>query len=357
MIPRSKWNTFSREDQIAWSKTSEQAKKAILNAPDNEKGSNSNPVVIVNNHKMIFEDEGEEEDTTGNGNPCISAQIHSSSNRSIAANVHQSGPTRHMIQANASTLRDTSESKCQEPKERGLLHMATHKTSNSNRHIDVNSAFSKAIEKKSTSRVSWDNNIEQSTSERHKKPQIQVNMAHRKKVEVLEEGTLAGLESSDEEEKEPGEQTNPCQATTSTQVTTPPVAAGTRSNVYAANRGFNTQRGNTIGGGRGRGSGRGHTPGSHYFGAGGQSYRTEAPDGCTHLIPRSVRNTPPQPLVTQQYIPGVTSKRNTQKVVSNRPSSHLARYGRNLPIATDMLCDRDSPYHVDHTKQQRVTDL
>jgi len=80
---------------------SEQAKKAILNVPDNKKGSNSNPVVIVNNHEMIFEDKGKEEDTTGNGNPSISAQIHSSSNRSIAANMHQSGPTRCTIQANA----------------------------------------------------------------------------------------------------------------------------------------------------------------------------------------------------------------------------------------------------------------
>jgi len=105
--------------------------------------------------------------------------------------------------------------------------MATHKTSKSNRQIDTNSAFSKAIEKKSTSRVSWDNNIEQPTSKRYKKPQIQVNVARRKKVEVLEGGTLAGLESSDEEEKEPGEQTNPRQATTSAQVTPHPVAAGT----------------------------------------------------------------------------------------------------------------------------------
>jgi len=200
MIPRSKWNTFSRKDQIAWSKISEQAKKAMLNVPDNEKGSNSNPIAIVNNHEMIFEDEGEEEDTMGNGNPSVSAQIHSSSNRSIAANMHQSGSTRRTIQANASTLRDTSESKHQEPEERGLLCMATHKMSSSNRQIDTNSAFSKAIEKKSTSCVSWDNNVEQPASERYKKPQIEVNMARRNKVEVLEDGTLAGLESSDKEE-------------------------------------------------------------------------------------------------------------------------------------------------------------
>jgi len=119
MIPRSKWNTFSREDQIAWSKTSEQAKKAILNVPDNKKGSNSNPIVVVNNHGMIFNDE--EEDTGSNDNPSITAQMHSSSKPNIVASVHQSGPARRTTQANTSTLRDTSESKCQEPKERGLL--------------------------------------------------------------------------------------------------------------------------------------------------------------------------------------------------------------------------------------------
>jgi len=151
-------------------------------------------------------------------------------------------------------------------------------------------------------------------------------VARRKKVEVLEDGTLTGLESSDKEEKEPGEQTNPRQTITSTQATTPPVAAATRSNVYTATRGYNAQRGNTIGGGRGRGRGRGHTPGSHYFGAGGggQSYWTKAPDGRAHLIPRSARNAPPQSSITQQYIPGVASTRNTQMVVSNRPLSHLA---------------------------------
>ena len=100
---------YSREDRIAWSKISEQAKKAILNVPDNKKGSNSNPIVIVNNHKMIFEDEDKDEDTTGNGNHSISAQMHSSSNRSIVASVHQSGPARRTIQANTSTLQDTSE--------------------------------------------------------------------------------------------------------------------------------------------------------------------------------------------------------------------------------------------------------
>jgi len=40
---------------------------------------------------MIFEDE--EEDEAGNVNPSISAQSHSSSNRSIMASAHQSDPT------------------------------------------------------------------------------------------------------------------------------------------------------------------------------------------------------------------------------------------------------------------------
>jgi len=108
LIPRTKWNTLSREDQIAWSKMSESAKKTILGTPDNKKGRDSNPVVVVSNHEMIFEDE--EEDATGNDNPSISAQSHSSSKRNIVASVHQSDPTRCTIQANASTLRGAEES-------------------------------------------------------------------------------------------------------------------------------------------------------------------------------------------------------------------------------------------------------
>ena len=131
---------FSCKDQMAWSTLSESAKRAILGIPDNEKGSSSNPVVIVNNHEMIFEDE--EEDATGNDS--ISAQMHSSSKRSIVASVHQSDPAKRTIQANTSTLRDASESKYQEPKERGLPHVATHKTTKFNRQIDIKSAFSKA---------------------------------------------------------------------------------------------------------------------------------------------------------------------------------------------------------------------
>jgi len=170
MIPRTKWNTLDRDDQIAWSKISESAKKTTLGTPDSEKGRDNNPIVVINNHKMIFEDE--EEDEVGNVNSPISTQLHSSSNQNIVASVHQSDPTRRMIQANTSTLRSTEESKYQELEERGLLHMATHKTTKSNKQIDVNNAFTKAIEEKSTNHVSWDNDIEQPTSERYKKPQI-----------------------------------------------------------------------------------------------------------------------------------------------------------------------------------------
>ena len=242
MIPRSKWNTFSCEDQIAWSKLSESAKRAILDIPDNKKGSNSNTVAIVNNHEMIFEDE--EEDTTGNDNPSISAQTHSSSNRSIVAGVHQPNPARCVIQANTSTLRDASESKCQEPEERGLLYMATHKTTKSNRQIDVNNAFSKAIEKKSTSHVSFHNDIEQPATERYKKPQLQVNMASRKKITLQENGTLTGLGSSDEEE-----QTNPNQTDPDTQAFTPRADTNTRPRMHATNRRASTRPDTAIGGG------------------------------------------------------------------------------------------------------------
>jgi len=119
---------------------------------------------------MVFEDEEGDEDNTVN--PSVSAQTHSSSNRNIVASVHQSDPTRRTIQANASTLRSSEESKYQDPKERGLLYMATHKMTKSNRQIDVNNAFSKAVEKKSTSHVTWDNDIKQPTTQGSKKTQI-----------------------------------------------------------------------------------------------------------------------------------------------------------------------------------------
>jgi len=129
--------------------------------------------------------------------------------------------------------------------------------------------------------------------------------------------------------------------------------------------------GTTIGGGRGRGRGRGRTPGLHCFGAGGQSYRTVAPDGRTHLIPRSVSNSPPQPSASEQYIPGVTVTRcgdgshqggenqsypitstlqnwlSRQMTASNRTTSYIAHCGRNLPVAADTLCDCNNPYHMD----------
>jgi len=342
--------------------------------PDDEKGSNSNPVVIVNNHEMIFEDK--EEDTMGNGNPSISAQTHSSSKWKIVASVHQSGPARCTIQANTSTLQDASESKYQEPKERGLLCVATHRTTKSNRQINVNSAFSKAIEKKSTSHVSWDNNIEQPATERYKKPQLQMNMASRKKVTLQKNGTLTGLGSSDEEE-----QTNPNQTNPNTQVSTPRVNANTRPRTHIANCRAGTRPGTTIGGGRRCGRGHGRTPGSHYFGTGGQSYRTVAPYGRTHLIPRSFRNSPPQPSATEQYIPGVAVTRygdrshqdgeqqsypitstsqnwlGRQMNVSNRTTSYIARCGRNLPVATDTSCNRNSPYHVGVCKDGTIIGL
>jgi len=91
MIPRTKWNTLDRDDQIAWSRISESAKKTILGTPDNEKGRDSNPIVVGNNHEMVFEDEEGDEDNIVN--PSISAQTHSSSNRNIVASVHQSDPT------------------------------------------------------------------------------------------------------------------------------------------------------------------------------------------------------------------------------------------------------------------------
>jgi len=72
------------------------------------------------------------------------------------------------------------ESKYQDPEERGLLYMATHKMMKSNRQIDVNNAFSRAVEKKSTGHVTWVNDIEQPTTQRPKKTQIRVNMASRK---------------------------------------------------------------------------------------------------------------------------------------------------------------------------------
>jgi len=261
---------------------------------DNEKGRDSNPIVVVNNHEMVFEDEECDEDNIVN--PSISAQTHSSSNWNIVASVHQSDPTRRTIQANISTLRNSKESKYQDPEERGLLYMATHKMTKSNGQIDINNAFSKAVEKKSTSHVTWDNDIEQPTTQRSKKTQIRVNMASRKKVVFRDDGTI--VEDTDNEE----------QGTSSQIVTTPHTTVSTQSRTHAATRGNRGRPRPTMTVARGRGLG--HTPGSHYFGAGGQggrSFRAPAPDGRTHLIPRSICNAPPQQTVSEQYVPGVST--------------------------------------------------
>jgi len=257
LIPRTRWNTLSREDQMTWSKISEPAKKMILGTPDNEKGRDSNPIVVINNHEMIFEDE--EEDN-------IAAQSHSSSNRNIVASVHQSDPTRRTIQANTSTLRNAEESKYQDPEERGLLYAATHKTTKSNRQIDVNNAFSKAVKKKSTGHVTWDNDIEQPTTQRSKKTQIQVNMASRKKVVFRDDGTI--VEFPDDEEQD----------TSSNQVTTTPhtdASVQPRTHATTHSNRARPRPAMTVAHGRGRG----RTPGSHYLGAGGQHY-TGGQGGC-----------------------------------------------------------------------------
>jgi len=86
----------------------------MLGTPDNEKGRDSNPIVVVNNHEMVFEDEEGDEDNVVN--PSISAQMHASSNRNVVASVHQSDPTRRTIQANTSTLRNSEESITKIPK-------------------------------------------------------------------------------------------------------------------------------------------------------------------------------------------------------------------------------------------------
>jgi len=126
----------------------------------------------------------------------------------------------------------------------------------SNRQIDVNNAFSKAVEKKSSSHVTWDNDIEQPTSQRSKKTQLRVNMASRKKVVFRDDGTM--VETPDDEEQDASSQV----------LTTPRTTVSTRSRTYAANRSNRGQPRPTMTVARGRGCG--HTPGSHHFGAGGQ---------------------------------------------------------------------------------------
>ena len=86
----------------------------------------------------------------------------------------------------------------------------------SDRQIDVNSAFSKAIEKKSANNFSWDNDIEPPANDRYKKPQLQVNVASQNEVTFWEDGAVAGLGSSDEEENNQGGQTSNSHVATST---------------------------------------------------------------------------------------------------------------------------------------------
>jgi len=131
--------------------------------------------------------------------------------------------------------------------------MATHKMTKSNRQIDVNNDFSKAVEKKSMSHVTWDNNIEQPTTQRSKKTQIRVNMASRKKVVFRDDGTI--VETPDDEEQDTSSQ----------------VLATLHTRTHAATHGDRGRPRPTMTVARGRG--RGHTPGSHYFGAGGQGGR------------------------------------------------------------------------------------
>jgi len=155
-------------------------------------------------------------------------------------------------------------------------------------------------------------------------------MASRKKVVFRDHGTI--VETPDDEEQD----------TSSQLLATPHTTASTRSRTYAATR---SNRGRprpamTVACGRGRG----HTPGSHYFGAGGQggrNFRAPAPDGRTHLIPRSIRNTPPQQTVSEQQVPGVSILPVTQQALLNRrmaatnlTTSCVARSHYQLPTNT-----------------------
>jgi len=50
----------------------------------------------------------------------------------------------------------------------------------------------------------------------------------------------------------------------------------------------------------------------------GHNSQASAPDGRPHLIPRSVRNTPPQQTVSKEYIPGVNTPSTQQALLSRR---------------------------------------
>jgi len=80
-------------------------------------------------------------------------------------------------------------------------------------------------------------------------------MASRKKVVFRDDGTI--VETLDDEEQD----------TSSQVLTTPRTNVSTRSRTYAATRGNRGQPRPTMTVARGRG--HGHTPGSHYYGAGG----------------------------------------------------------------------------------------
>jgi len=129
---------------------------------------------------------------------------------------------------------------------------------------------------------------------------------------------------------------------------TPNVASNARPRAQAATRSNNARR-RPMSIARGRGAGR--TPGSHYFGAGGQYYtgrhgpggrnsRATPPDGRTHLIPRSVRNTPPQQTVRERYIPGVSTGIQTQL------SRRMAATNLATSLPTNWLVAGDIPSHT-----------
>ena len=141
---------------------------------------------------------------------------------------------------------------------------------------------------------------------------------------------MVQVENPDDEEQDTPRQLLP----------TPRTTIGTRSRINAANRGNRGRsRPMTVASGRGRG----YTPGSNYYGAGGQGgrgFRAPAPDGRTHLIPRSIRNAPPQQTVNEQYVPGVSILPVTQQALLNRRmaetnlnfrTSHIARSRHQLP--------------------------
>jgi len=144
-------------------------------------------------------------------------------------------------------------------------------------------------------------------------------MANWRKAVCREDGAIRGpgSSSSDEEENGPGEPTNPRQTVPGVQAIdnrmSAPCSAGPGTNGRRSvplNRVGNARHSNPTGGGRGRGRGHGiPTEGGRGRERGHGQTWAEAPDGRTHLVPRSVHNSPPQ-LVTQQCMPGITNTRN-----------------------------------------------